>query len=100
MEEVRFRRLGTGSVFRLLAIGNLCGAVPLFTLAGIGAFFGFTTLTLNGRSVVGPGALIIGPCMGIAFALMATFVGGAIIWLGLMVYSRIAPLTLRGNIEP
>lgn len=100
MDEVRFRRLSTGSVFRLLAIGNLCGAVPLFTLAGIGAFFGFTTLTLNGRSIVGPGALIIGPSMGLAFALMATFVGGAVIWLGLWVYSRVATLTLRGDVEP
>jgi len=97
VREVTFRRIGTGSVFRLLFVGNLCGAVPLFTLAGIGAFFGLTTLTFDGRPVTGPGALFLGPIMGVMFALMATFFGGAVVWLGLFVYSRFATLTLRGE---
>lgn len=91
---VTIRRLGTGSVFRLVAIGCFCSLVPFATLMGVFALFGFHTVTWNHEPLTGIGGLLASPFIGLVIAAGFTLFFGLCLSLGLWLYSRFRPLTI------
>jgi hypothetical protein len=95
MRSIVVRRLRTGSIYRLSAIGAAYGLLPLFTLFGILASVGLFKLTWNNEVVTGPRALIVGPLMGALFALICIALFGSSLALGLWIYSKFRPLSVE-----
>ena len=94
MNSLIVRRLRTGTLFRLVALGAFCAVVPVFTLFGVLGSMGLATLTWNGQSVVGVRALVGGPLVGLLFALVLTAVAGTAVAFGLWIHAWFAPLRL------
>jgi hypothetical protein len=92
MRSILVRRLRTGSIYRLGAIGATFGLIPLFTILGVLASFGLVNLTWNGEVVTGPRAVVVGPIVGAIFALICTAFFVSALALGLWVYSKFRPL--------
>ena len=95
MKSIVVRRLRTGSIYRLIATGAAFGFVPLFVVLGLLASAQLFTLNWNGQAVAGPKALLVGPLMGIFFAVIGVAVFGSAIALGLWIYSKFKPLTIE-----
>jgi hypothetical protein len=95
MRSILVRRLRTGSIYHLSAIGATFGLVPVLTLCGVLASFGLVNLTWNDQIVTGPRAVIVGPLMGVVFALMCTAFFGSALALGLWLYSKFRPLSVE-----
>lgn len=95
MRSILVRRLRTGSVYRLSAIGAVFGCVPLFALLGILASAGLVNLTWNNEVVTGARALVVGPIMGAIFALLCTAIFGSSLAFGLWIYSKFRTLCLE-----
>ena len=95
MKSIVVHRLRNGSVYRLSAIGAVFGMIPLFTVFGILASMNLFTLTWNSEAVSGPKALIVGPLMGVLFAVVCIALFGSVMALGLWIYSKFKPLTLE-----
>lgn len=89
------RRIRTGSIYRLVALGTALGAIPLCTLFGVLAAFDLMTLNWNGQAVTGPRGLIIGPLIGVMFVLIGTAFFGSAMALGLWLYSKVRPIELE-----
>ena len=89
------RRLGTGSVFRLAAIGFSCSLIPFALLMGVFALFGFQTVSWNHQPITGVKGLLASPFIGLFLAVLFTAFMGAFLSLGLWIYSKIRPLTLQ-----
>jgi len=95
MQKLLARRIRTGSIYRLVAIGTAVGAIPLCTLFGVLASFNLMTLNWNGEAVTGPKALAVGPLGGILFALLGTALFGSAMAFGLWLYSKFKPIELE-----
>lgn len=95
MQKLLVKRIRTGNVYRLSAIGTAVGGIPVCTLFGILAFFDLMTLHWNGSPVSGPRALLVGPLMGFVFALLGTAIFGSAMALGLWLYSQFKPIELE-----
>ena len=99
MNSIIVHRLRTGTIYRITAIGAVFGMIPLFTVVGVLGSMGLVSLTWNGEVVTGPRALIIGPMMGVLFALLSVALFGSAIALGLWLYSKIRPLSLEYELK-
>lgn len=88
-------RLSVGSVYKLWLIGLSASMVPLGVLFGIFAMFGFNTVTWNQQPLHGVAGLIGGPLIGISGSLLFTVILGSAAALGLWLYSKFRPITLR-----
>ena len=95
MKSIVVRKLRTSTVYKLVATGAVFGVVPLFIFFGILASMGLFALTWNGEAVTGPRALIVGPLMGVMFALICIALIGSALALGLWIYSKVRPLQLE-----
>jgi len=89
------RRLGTGSVFRLAAIGFSCSLIPFALLMGVFALFGFHTVSWNQQPITGVEGLLASPFIGLFLAVLFTIFIGTFLSLGLWIYSKIRPLALQ-----
>ena len=89
------RRLSTGSVFRLAAIGFSCSLIPFALLMGVFALFGFHTVTWNHQPLTGVKGLLGSPFIGLFLAALFTAFIGVCLSLGLWIYSKFRPLTLQ-----
>jgi Na+-transporting NADH:ubiquinone oxidoreductase subunit NqrB len=94
VESIHVARLATGTVYKLVFIGLLCGFVPLFALFGVMGSMDLVTLTWNEEPLTGVRALIAGPFMGVLFALLFTALVGSVMALGLWIYGRFRGLTV------
>jgi hypothetical protein len=89
------RRVATGSVLRLVAVGVFFSVVPFFLIMGVLAGFGQSTLRWNGAPVFGWTAVLLSPVMGVFAAGLFTVFAGLAIGLGLWLYSKLKPFRLK-----
>lgn len=94
---ISLHRLSAGSVYKLLFIGLVTSMVPLGTVLGAFAFVGFNTVSWNGAPLHGTSGLLGGPFVALFVALLFTAFLGSATALGLWVYSKFRPLSLRGK---
>ena len=92
---ITIRRIRTGSIFRIVAAGTFFSFTPFFILMGVLAAFGMDTLKWNDQPVLGLRALIAGPFMGLFAAAVFTAMMGLMLSLGLWLYSKVRPLSIR-----
>ena len=92
---ITVKRLRSGSVFKLLIIGNLVFFLPLSRLAGVLSIFGASTITWNDQVVTGLPALQVSPLSGAMFALVVSALGWISVFIGLWGYSAFRPLELE-----
>lgn len=88
------RRLTTGSVFKLVAVGLFSAWVPLMLLFGLAAMFGAGTVSWQGNEVSGVPALFTAVFAGVLMAGLGTLLFGATMALGLWLYSLLRPMEL------
>ena len=96
---ITIRRIRTGSVFRIVAAGAFFSITPFFILMGVLAAFGMDSLKWNDQPVLGLKALVAGPFMGLFAAALFTALIGLMLSLGLWLYSKFSPLSLRVLLE-
>ncbi|HEV7716962.1 MAG TPA: hypothetical protein VGO53_15290 [Steroidobacteraceae bacterium] len=93
--SICIRRLSTGSVFRLVAVGIFFSVVPFCLLMGVFAAFGFNAIRWNNEPVLGLKGLLISPFVGVFIGAIFTAVAGAGMAFGLWLYSKLKPMNLR-----
>lgn len=93
-KPIRVRRLSTGTIYKLVAVGLACSLVPLSILFGVAALFGANTVTWNGQHLTGVTGLIASPLIGLFTAAIATLLLGSACGLGLWLYSLVRPITI------
>lgn len=91
---LEIRRLTTGSVFKLVAVGLFSAWMPLMLLFGLAAMFGAGTVSWQGSEVSGVPALFTAVFAGILMAGLGTLLFGATLALGLWLYSLLKPMEL------
>ncbi|MDY0194826.1 MAG: hypothetical protein WC253_03930 [Sulfurovaceae bacterium] len=85
---ITIRKLSTGTIFKLIAIGNLCSIILFSLLMGIFAFFGMETVYWNNKQLVGLEGLIASPLIGLFISLISTVFSGILVSFGLWVFSK------------
>lgn len=91
---IEVRRLTTGSIFKLVAVGLFSAWMPLLLLFGVAAMFGAGTVSWQGSEVDGVPALFAAVFIGALMAGMGTLLFGATLALGLWLYSLVRPMEL------
>lgn len=91
------QRPSVGSVFKIMFVGLAASLVPLGVLFGILAASGFDTVHWNGEALHGVAGLVTGPLLGLLSALIFSVFFEAAIAVGLWVYSKLRPLSLKGK---
>lgn len=94
-KTLKLRKLSTGSVFKLVALGSICALVPVFTLMGLMSLFGAGNMRWNGQALTGLPSLLASPFIGLLFSLFVTAMVGGMLALGLWLYSLVRPLQLE-----
>ena len=94
MHQIKFKRISTGSIFKIIFVGSWIGSIPMFLAFGIFGAIGFEFVSWNGEYVVGPKALLITPVVGLFIATILGAIVGAMASLGLWIYSMRKPLSL------
>jgi len=89
------KRLRSGTVFKLLLIGNLVFFLPLALLAGVLGMFGASTIIWNDQIMTGLPALLVSSLSGALFVLVFSVLGWISVFIGLWVYSAFRPLELE-----
>jgi hypothetical protein len=79
--------------------GAFFSITPFFTLMGVLAAFGMDSLKWNDQPVLGLKALVAGPFMGLFAAALFTALIGLMLSLGLWLYSKFRPLSIRVLLE-
>lgn len=92
---ITVKRLRSGTVFKLLLIGNLVFFLPLSLLAGLLGMFGASTVTWNDQILTGLPALLVSSLSGALFVLVFSVLGWISVFIGLWVYSAFRPLELE-----
>jgi len=92
---ITVKRLRSGTVFKLLLIGNLVFFLPLSLLSGVLSMFGASTIIWNDQVVTGLPALLVSPLSGALFALVVSVLGWVSVFIGLWIYSAFRPLELE-----
>ena len=92
---ITVKRLRSGTIFKLLMLGNLVFFLPLSLLAGVLSIFGMSTITWNDQIVTGLPALVVSPLSGALFALVISALGWISVFIGLWIYSAFRPLQLE-----
>ncbi|WP_022958215.1 hypothetical protein [Spongiibacter tropicus] len=95
METISVKKVSAGTVFKLIAIGLICGFMPIFALFGVMGAFGMENLTWNSQAVTGVKAIFAGPLMGIFIALLFTASIGSVVAFGLWIFSFFKPIKIE-----
>ncbi len=94
MPSLTVRKLSTGTLFKLIAIGLTTGLLALFTLFGLMGALGMDVLKWNHEPVTGIKALFAAPLMAVCMALILTALLGSIASFGLWLFSLFKPLVI------
>ena len=73
-DKVLLSRFPLGSLAKLAFLANVGFWIPMGFLFGVLALNGMDTVSWNGQHIHGPGAMIVGPLLTFAFALIGTIV--------------------------
>ncbi|MCL4780844.1 MAG: hypothetical protein KJ049_11670 [Gammaproteobacteria bacterium] len=95
MQTLVVKRLRTGNIYKILAIGLASGCIPICIVFGLLASVDLMTLNWNGQPVSGARALVVGPLLGVLFALLGTAIFGSAAAFGLWLYSKFQPLEIE-----
>lgn len=93
--SVHARRLGWGTLYKLILIGNICSLVPFALFMGCLSLFGLETVQWNDQPVTGLAGLLASPFVGLLVALAWTLVSGIAMSMGLWLFSLFRTITLR-----
>lgn len=91
-QTLKVRKLSTGSVFKLVALGSVCSLVPLFVLLSLMAALGAGSVKWNGQAYTGLSGLLVSPLMAVGLSLFISVFVGTLLSLGLWLYSLIRPM--------
>ncbi len=94
MTEIEVKKVSTGTVYKLFAIGLSVGFVPLFLFFGVFGAMGYEVLTWNEQPVTGIKAIFLSPFMGVFMALMFTGMLGTVCVFGLWLFSLFRPMSV------
>lgn len=94
-ESVEIKRIAALSLLKLLWIGCTIFSVLFFSLMGIFAGFGASTMQVNGEQVTGLTAVIIGPIFGVFFGLCMTWICWCACTIGLWIFSRFENISIK-----
>ncbi|EPX98852.1 MULTISPECIES: hypothetical protein [Ralstonia] len=93
--EIRVRRVSSGSLLKLIAIGLYLSLVPFSLACGVLSLFGIGGVMWNGKPLYGVSALVASPFVGVFAATMLTVVVWAGCSFGLWVFSKYRPIVLE-----
>lgn len=85
---ITIRKLSTGTIFKLIAIGSLCSIVPFSLVMGIFAFFGAETVSWNDKQLIGLEGLIASPFIGLFISIIFIAFFGILVSFGLWIFSK------------
>jgi hypothetical protein len=91
-QTLKLRKLSTGSVFKLVALGSVCSLVPLFVFMSVMAALGAGSVKWNGQAYTGLSGLLMSPLMALGLSLLISALMGSLLALGLWLYSLIRPM--------
>jgi len=94
-ETIITKKLSTGSIFKLIAIGSLCSIIPISIFMGVFALFGANSITWNEKPITGIAGLAASPFIGLFISLVFTALLGIFVALGLWVYSKFRPIQIE-----
>ncbi|WP_020182843.1 hypothetical protein [Methylotenera sp. 1P/1] len=94
-ETITTKKLSTGSIFKLIAIGSLCSIVPLSIFMGVFALFGANSITWNEKPITGIAGLVASPFIGLLISLVFTAAFGIFVAIGLWVYSKFRSIQIE-----
>jgi len=101
VRDIQIRKLSFKSVFKLIAIGQYLAWIPFAILCALGTFAGLGSIQWNGQTLQGFNALLMSPVIGFIIATAVTLIVGTSTALGLWLWSKLRPLTLRvKDIDP
>ena len=95
VEEIRIKRLTTGTIFKILIYGSIFSISPFFLLMGVLSLFGASTILWNEQQLTGVSGLIASPFIGVVISLIFSGFFGLFLSAGLWIYSRFKPLTVH-----
>ena len=93
--EMTVQRISAGTLLKLTGVGLVFTFVPFTILMGCFALFGYETVTWNEQALVGVSGLLASPFIGLFIAGVFTVIIGPCIAIGLWVYSKYRPITIR-----
>lgn len=91
-KHIRVKRLSTGSVFKLVAIGMLIPICVIFTISGAFALCGMQWLYINGIAIQGVHGFLEDIIAGPFIWLVVTLYFGTMMVVGLGLYSLMRPI--------
>jgi hypothetical protein len=94
-ETITTKKLSTGSIFKLIAIGTLCSIVPLSIFMGVFALFGANSVSWNGKPITGFAGLAMSPFIGLFISFVFTALLGVFVSLGLWVFSKFRTIQIE-----
>ena len=94
-ETVTIKKLSTGSIFKLIAVGLLCSVIPLSVFFGFFALFGASTVTWNRQPITGFSGLAASPFIGLFVSLVFTAFLGSLVAFGLWIFSKFNSLQIN-----
>ena len=94
MQQIKFKRISTGSIFKIIFVGSWIGSVPIFLVFGLLGAIGFEFVSWNDQYIVGLKSLFVTPIVGLFIATIFGALVGSMASLGLWIYSMQKPLSL------
>ena len=95
MQEITVKRLSTGTVYRVVFLDPLFGAVPFFSVCGLLGALGIVTVTWGDQQLTGLKAVVASPFIGLMFTITSTVLVGSAAAFGLWLYSKFFELRLE-----
>jgi hypothetical protein len=93
-QQICIKRIKAGSLFKLVASATFSFFVPLIVFFGILALFGFPTIRVNFRPVVGIQGLLTALIMAPFFSLILSVIVWVAMYFGIRIWGCFAPLTI------
>lgn len=94
-KEITVQRISAGSLYKLAAVGMAFTIVPFAMLMGCFALFGASTVSWNKQPLTGFAGLVASPAIGLFVSIVFAALLGTGLAVGLWLYSRWRPLTIR-----
>lgn len=94
-ESIKIKKISTGSIFKIMAIGTLFSIIPLSIFMGIFALFGANTVSWNAKPITGLAGLAASPFIGLFISLLFTGFFGTLVAFGLWIFSKFGTIQIK-----